>query len=498
MIKILLQEMFLLKEKGYYKQAIETLYKLLELVETTEETNEIIYELADVYFLTKNNERAIHYLEKLLETEPNHILGLRLQIKLSEYEPTKQIFIAKKLYKLTNNSEDLKLYLSLLNKAGNFEETAGYLGTDVEAVCYYQIAEALYHLKKFQDAKTLLENQSNLYETEELLLAKICYEIDGNNSLKLFETKFAKSKNKEVVNFIIKLCYELMDYSKVIKLSEKIQPITSPEVLYMVGQAYLFKNKFSKAKKIFNRLCEIDTSPKAQFALALAYIGVKQTSLAIETVQTNSDYLKLVTFILNEKSISKTSLAREFLSVKTIFEKDSLALFKILDICIRRKDSGTINELLPIINKMQNLRKEFYNIKNLILSENFSEAETKLINHDNKAFKMLRAELLDAQNRFEELESLLRENIDYEEYEYEQCCYYYARIFESKKDFSHAIDVALKGLEYVDNFAEQYYTLLFRLYKQIGEPRIALDCLEKAATYNPELRPQVVKEAALL
>jgi len=417
---------------------------------------------------------------------------------LSENEPTKQIFIAKKLYKLTNNPEDLKLYLALLNNAGNFEETSGYLGTDVETICYYQIAESLYNLKKFQDAKNILEKQANLSESEELLLAKICYEIDENNSLKLFETKFASSKNKEVIKFAIKLSYELMDYSKTIELSEKIQPISSTEILYMVGQAYLFKNKFSKAKKIFNRLCEIDNSPKAQFALALAYIGVKQTSLAIETVQTNSDYLKLVTFILNEKSISKTTLAREFLAVKTIFEKDSLALFKILDICIKRNDLKTTNELLPLMNNIQNLRKEYYNIKNLILNENFSEAETRLTNRNNKAFKMLHAELLDAQNRFEELESLLKETTDYEEYEYEQCCYYFARIFEGKKDFSRAIDVALKGLDYIDNLAEQYYTLLFRLYKQIGEPRIALDCLEKAATYNPDLRPQVVKEAALL
>ena len=46
MIKSLLQEMFILKERGYYKQAIEILYKLLEMSETQEASEEIFYELA--------------------------------------------------------------------------------------------------------------------------------------------------------------------------------------------------------------------------------------------------------------------------------------------------------------------------------------------------------------------------------------------------------------------------------------------------------------------
>ena len=48
MIKELLQEMFILKEKGYYKQAIEILYKLLEMVESEDETVEILYEFLGV------------------------------------------------------------------------------------------------------------------------------------------------------------------------------------------------------------------------------------------------------------------------------------------------------------------------------------------------------------------------------------------------------------------------------------------------------------------
>ena len=77
MIKSLLQEMFILKEKGYYKQAIEILYKLMEIVDTEEENAEIIYELAEVYFYSGNLERATCYIDGLLEANPNHPEALK-------------------------------------------------------------------------------------------------------------------------------------------------------------------------------------------------------------------------------------------------------------------------------------------------------------------------------------------------------------------------------------------------------------------------------------
>ena len=231
--------------------------------------------------------------------------------------------------------------------------------------------------------------------------------------------------------------YEFMNYSNIIKLSEKLRPIYSTQMLYIVGQAYLFKHKFYQAKKLFNRLCEIDSSPKYQFALALAYIGARQTSLAIETVQTNSKYLKLITYILNEKSISKNTLSKEFLSMKNLFENDKLALFKVLDICLKKHEIRTVEELLPVLEASRNLRKDFYKIQILIQKQEFKIAEEQLINLKKiKSFEMLLAELLDHQERFEELEKLLEQLQQYEKFEYEQCCYHYARIFEHKKDIA--------------------------------------------------------------
>ena len=318
MIKELLQEMFILKEKGYYKQAIEILYKLLEMVESEDETVEILYELAEIHFFSGNLERSMYYVDKLLEINPEHPETLKLQIKLFSKNPQRRMLIAQKLYKITNKQEDLKLYLALLNKAGNFAETATYFDTSVENFCCQEIAEALYHLGNYLEAKLLLERQETLSEANELLFAKVCYEINDEASLLVLESRLANSKNFEVVKFVINLEYELMNYSRVIEMASKINLFYTPDLLYVVGQSYLFKKNYREAIKCFNMLCEANNDIRYNFALALAYIEGNQTCSAIEVVQNNSAYLKLVTFILNEKSVSKNVLAKEFLAIREI------------------------------------------------------------------------------------------------------------------------------------------------------------------------------------
>ena len=70
---------FDLKRQGYYKQAIEMLYKALAI----EGNNvEILSQLADLYFLLGNDERSRQYAEKALEIDENHLECLKLLAKL--------------------------------------------------------------------------------------------------------------------------------------------------------------------------------------------------------------------------------------------------------------------------------------------------------------------------------------------------------------------------------------------------------------------------------
>ena len=181
MIKELLQEMFLLKEKGYYKQAIEILYKLLEISDSQDETAEIMYELAEVYFFSGNIERAMHYTDKLLEIAPEHTNALKLQIKLLSSDPQKRIFAASKLYTITNKPEDLKLYLALLNKAKLYKETISFANTGMKAYCFQEFADAYYAIGEYEKAKELLDTQPRLNEISGLLLAKNCYALNDSS-----------------------------------------------------------------------------------------------------------------------------------------------------------------------------------------------------------------------------------------------------------------------------------------------------------------------------
>ena len=83
MIKELLQEGFILKAKGYYKHAIEAFYKALELDNSS---SELLLEIADAYYAINDEERALHYIEQILESSPTHIESLKLLKKILRWE----------------------------------------------------------------------------------------------------------------------------------------------------------------------------------------------------------------------------------------------------------------------------------------------------------------------------------------------------------------------------------------------------------------------------
>ena len=125
MIKNLLQEGFALKDRGHYKHAIEVFYKALEEDNTS---TELLFEIADLYYRMQNEERALNYIEQILDRVPEHITALKLLEKifidrnaLAEAEQT-----AKNIYCVSHNSNDLAQIFRLLNMQGRFDEIFEY------------------------------------------------------------------------------------------------------------------------------------------------------------------------------------------------------------------------------------------------------------------------------------------------------------------------------------------------------------------------------------
>ena len=156
MIKNLLQEGFALKDRGHYKHAIEVFYKALEEDNTS---TELLFEIADLYYRMQNEERALNYIEQILDRVPEHITALKLLEKifidrnaLAEAEQT-----AKNIYCVSHNSNDLAQIFRLLNMQGRFDEIFEYNVENPNSSIYFEQAKALFYKKEFAKAQELLE-----------------------------------------------------------------------------------------------------------------------------------------------------------------------------------------------------------------------------------------------------------------------------------------------------------------------------------------------------
>ena len=78
-----IKQAFDLKSQKCYKQAIEMLYKALEL---ESDNTEILFQLGELYFLLNNFQRSMQYLEKVLQNVPEHIESLKLLPELESFK----------------------------------------------------------------------------------------------------------------------------------------------------------------------------------------------------------------------------------------------------------------------------------------------------------------------------------------------------------------------------------------------------------------------------
>ena len=68
----LIKKSFELRKQKKYKQAIETLYKVLEYQNELDDNIEILSQLGDLYILIGSFDRALDQYQKALSTKPNN------------------------------------------------------------------------------------------------------------------------------------------------------------------------------------------------------------------------------------------------------------------------------------------------------------------------------------------------------------------------------------------------------------------------------------------
>lgn len=288
MIKNLLQEGFILKQRGHYKKAIEVFYKALEEDNTS---SELLLEIADLYYRLSDEERSIGYIEQVLDKEPEHVNALKLlkQIFSDKNALAQAEQTAKNIYCISNNENDLAEIFRLLNKQGKFDEIFEYnIETSNFAVIIEQ-AKALYRKQEFKRAEELTEKiLAQAPENQEalLLLGQLYYAQNRKDEcIALVQKLSDKNDNPELLNF----CGLIEDYQgnykdacKYLQKAIKLEA-GNDKYYYNLANLYFKQGDTTYAKRYYNLAISLNPDNKNyHFALANLYYSEKHYKRALE------------------------------------------------------------------------------------------------------------------------------------------------------------------------------------------------------------------------
>ena len=295
MIKDILKEAFILKEKGYYKYAIESFYKALEL---DNNSVELLLDIADCYYLMNDYERAVGYIEQILEKNPTHIESLKLLKKIfidkkawNEAEQT-----TKNIYCISKNLDDLAEIFRFLNKQKRYSEIFEYNTEEYSDKLYYEMAYAKYKILEFEDAENYINKAIELNAKDDyyLLKGKILFKQNKEDDcIPLLEKLNDGSDNPELLNFLGLIAQYQGEYKKAVNCFLKAIKILpkNHEYYYNCASTYFKMSEKTYAKKYYN--LAISLAPDNQnyhFALANLYYSERNFKRAFEEL--NYDFFE--------------------------------------------------------------------------------------------------------------------------------------------------------------------------------------------------------------
>lgn len=303
MIKELLQEGFILKSKGYYKYAIESFYKALECDNSSVE---LFFEIAECYYSMGDAERALSYIEQILEKVPTHILALKL---------LKKIFIAKKawaeaeqtaknIYCISKDSNDLVEIFKFLNKQERYSEVFDYRDEVETADILYEKAYAKMFLNKLDEAECLINRAIELSfdNKKNLLKGKILYRMNRKNEcVEILDKIDIIESDADCLNFVGLMKQYQGDFKSAVTYfssAAKLAP-KKDEYYYNCASTYFKMGDVQQAKRFYN--LAISISPENQnyhFALANLYYSEKHYKRALEELTADFFEAKLLRAII--------------------------------------------------------------------------------------------------------------------------------------------------------------------------------------------------------
>lgn len=464
-----IRKSFELKNQGFYKPAIEMLYKALAL---DENNIEILAQLAQLYKLLQNFERAIYYIEKVLDFNCQHLNSLLLleEIYLTQGELNSAKEISEKIYEIEPSSQNLAQKINILNKLQDFESVKQIESTlpKLEGEAAYEIASAHY---------------SN-YETEK--------------ALEILEKAYKKdSQNEKILLLLGKIYYDNKDFEKAKTIFVDFKNVNqSPEVQNYLGLLELNENKFTTAVEYFSRAQNIDEkNPEYAYNVASAYFlngwldeAMKYFNLAVCLDNDNIDYHFSLAYLYYQKEMYEKAL-NELNFIYTIEQHHELSNVLRAMIIAKTGDLLVAKNQLEKIIKFNEVDDFAYSAISLIYRElgqidKAKDAVSKALEINPNSLTYL-GELIEIeidQKNYEEALKSVEKIISIND-KYLYAYIYMAKISFEKNDFESLYNAAQNIIELDPNSPEGYYYNAIALFEQ-GDTNFAVESLKKSISLD--------------
>ncbi len=512
-----IKQAFELKEQKCYKQAIEMLYKALEL---ENDNVEILFQLGELYFLLKNFPRATHYLNKVLEKDSDHLDALKIIEKIYIYtnEFQKAYEYAMKVFDNQNNSENLFNVIEILAKQGDLNkiselESSKWADTKV----LYGIAKAFYDNKQFDKAKEKLEKALNLNPENEaalVLLGKIYFdEDDFEKSKNIFLTFPKTTENPEVLNYLGLFALEEMKFTDAIKYFSKASNSDKQNhtYFYNLANAYFYNGWFNEAKKCYlNAICIAPDVVGYRYSLAYLYYEEKDFEKAKKEIdyilEHNPEYgpAHVINALLKFEN-------KDFLGAKNELETNikngNNDIFTLIAISKVYKELGLYEKAEAILQEVINKNPDSLNYQ-CKLAEVYIEKKQfdKAIDIIEKVLKSnenyiiaytLAAKAYYLKNNFEKTKYYAQQSISLD-MNFAPGYYYLALVRFFEKDYDEAIECMKRAIMYDINNPE-YYAKMSEIYKEKQDYKSALEYIKEAESISEKTEYRILyKEIASL
>ncbi|MBR1754068.1 tetratricopeptide repeat protein [bacterium] len=477
---------FELKSQGFYKQAIEQLYKAISI---EPDNIEILAQLADLHVLLGDMERARYYMDKVLDKDSNHlqILNLKFDLYVHDKNFSSALEVIDKICQLDNSSENISKKLMILNKMENYEEVLEYCDDVTDYQGLFEVAKAYYNLREDKKAVKYTQRAQELNPDDEeitIFLAKLYFEQKETEKAEVLFNKLAKNRTSaEVMDYLGQLSLDERKYGLAAEFFAKANSLDSKNAKYAynLASAYFMNGWVDEAGVYFHKaICLDPMNIEYHYSAAYMYYQGNKYTKAINELNTILEMepahkMAIVLKAMIDAKLGNVLSAKN--ALKAVIEKDDKDDFAYYAMALVYKDLLLKDESKEYLKKAIELKPD-----SLTYLSELLDLETETKNYDAAmvlAEKLVElndryvpsytamAEVYLAQNNYDKLYLVAQDIIDLDE----NCpkgYYYNALALFNQGDKNFAIESLKKAIQ-IDLNNAVLYAKMSEFYQDIGE-----------------------------